>query len=136
MNAFNLNFAFKTSKNLSCQNFKFPKLGFIHLPPNKRTFSCPLLKQKCDEINITQILASFHWLFPWMLIHHMLIHEYRDENLKKGFIQHSKSPTSALFFYQKERWFFVNVCRLSWTKLIDHQESVPFAFDLSFVGPF
>jgi hypothetical protein len=103
MNAFNLDLAFENSKNLSCQNFKISKLGFIHLPPSKRTFSCPLLKQKSDEINVTQILASLHWLFPWMLIHHTLIHEYHDENLEKGFIQHSKSPANALIFFVKKK---------------------------------
>jgi hypothetical protein len=59
-NAFNLDLAFEISKNLSCQNFKVPKLRFIHLPLSKRTFSCPLFKQKCDETNISQILESLH----------------------------------------------------------------------------
>jgi hypothetical protein len=95
--------AFENSKNISCQNFNILKLRFTHLPPSKRTFSCPLLKQKCDEINITQILANLHWLFPWVLIHHMLIQGYRDENLKKGFIQHSKSPTDALIFFVRKK---------------------------------
>jgi hypothetical protein len=36
---------------------------------------------------------------------------------------------------QKERWIFMNVCWLSWTKLTHHQESVPFAPDLGVVEP-
>jgi hypothetical protein len=35
---------------------------------------------------------------------------------------------------KKIRWLFVNVCRLSWTKSIHHQESIPFTLDLKVVG--
>jgi hypothetical protein len=31
------------------------------------------------------------------------LHEYIDENLEKGFIQHSKSPTSALILFVKKK---------------------------------
>jgi len=55
--------------------------------------------------------------------------EFIDENFKKGFIRHSKSPIGALILfiknYQKERWFFMNVCQLSWIEYIHHQESIP-----------
>jgi len=36
---------------------------------------------------------------------------------------------------QKERWIFMNVCRLLWMKSTHHQESVPFAPNLRVVEP-
>ncbi len=37
-------------------------------------------------------------------------------------------------FCQKEKCFFANVCWLSWIESTHHQELVPFALDLRFVG--
>jgi hypothetical protein len=62
--------------------------------------------------------------------------EYINENLQNGFIQHSKSPTSApISFFQKEVWIFANVCQLLWTKSPYHQESVSSTPNLKIVGP-
>jgi hypothetical protein len=48
-------------------------------------------------------------------------HEYINENLKKRFIQHSKSPFGApIFFIKKEKKFFTNVCQLLWIESTHH----------------
>jgi hypothetical protein len=106
---------------------KISKLGFIHLPPSKRTFSCPLLTQKCNEINITQISTNLHWFFNSPYVNSWILWWKPQKGVHSTFKVSSRCP---YIFCQKERWFFVNVCQLSWIEMIDHQGSVLFVFVL------
>jgi hypothetical protein len=79
---------------------------------------------------------SFRPIYNLSQVELATLHEYIDENLKKGFIWQSKFPNDArILFVRKKRWFFANVCRLLWIESTHHQKSIPFALDFKVIGP-
>ncbi len=61
------------------------------------------------------------------------LHEYIDENLRKGSFDIPSLQLVPPSYLLKSRWIFMNVCRLLWTKSTHHQESVPFVPDFRVV---
>jgi len=88
-------------------------------------------KMKTHYLNISHMIVWLIWkkectfgpIYNLSQNELLALPKYIDKNLEKGFIWHSKFPTSALILFVKKRgWIFMHVCWLLWTKLTHHQD--------------
>lgn len=74
----------------------FDKQKADTLPPPHRVYDCPIKLLPGAEI-------PFGRIFPLLEPELLVLKEYIDENLRKGFIRHSSSPAGAgIFFVEKK----------------------------------